>query len=431
MQTIQTKEKTRDIYRTSRLMYIIEAALEYFISILSHGAYLAKITKTIGMKDSTTALLASSVSLGVGFQILALFISGKGSTKRWVTPVHILNQLLFTFMYVVPLIDVSSNTKTLLICVLLIGGTAISNVAFSPKIGWLMGLVDENQRGKFTAVKEMVSLLSGIIFTLIMGRVVDVFEARGDINGAFIVCGITLLGLTILHTLTLIFAKEKPKTREEIDNASVKAQFVGIFKSKNFWTILPVLIFWSIANYASTPFYSTYLIGELAFSMTIISVINMIGSITRAAFSLPIGAFADKHGFSKMLYICYSLMLVAFTVMIFTTPDSKYVYIAYSIMYAIGMAGMNSSDLNLVLDYTSRSLRVGAIAIKGLICGFTGFFTTLALTPLVDYIQKNNNTLFGIHVYAQQVTSMISALMCALALVYMLTVVSKLKRNEN
>ena len=124
-------------------------------------------------------------------------------------------------------------------------------------------------------------------------------------------------------------------------------------------------------------------------------------------------------------------MLVAFTAMIFTTPDSKYLYILYSVMHSIGMAGMNSSDLNLVLDYTSRSLRVGAIAIKGLICGFTGFFTTLALTPLVDYIQENGNTLFGINIYAQQVTSIISASMCLLALVYMLTVVSKLKRNAD
>ena len=411
-------------------MYIIEAALEYFISILSHGVYLAKITKAIGMKDSTTALLASSVSLGVGFQIIALFISQRGSTKRWVTPVHILNQLLFTFMYVVPLFDMSSNTKTLLICVFLIGGTAISNVAFSPKIGWLMGLVDENKRGKFTAIKEMVSLTSGILFTLVMGRVVDSFEASGNMNGAFITCGITMLGLTLLHTLTLVFAKEKPKTDEEIKNGAVKSQIVGIFKNKNFWLVLPVLVCWSIANYASTPFYSTYLISELAFTMTMISVISMIASLTRAAFSLPIGGFADRHGFSKMLLICFSLMLLAFGMMCFTTPSSKFLYIVYATLHAVGMAGLNSSEINLVLDYTSRSLRVGAIAIKGLICGFTGFFTTLALTPLVDYIQENNNTLFGIKIYAQQVTSMISVFMCIVALVYMLTVVRKLKRNN-
>lgn len=425
----KTKEKATDIYRTSRIMYIIEAALEYFISILVSGTYLAKVSKAIGMKDSTTALLASSVSLGVGFQIIALLISQRGSTKRWVTPVHILNQLLFTFIYVVPLVDLSSAAKSVLITVLLFVGTAISNVAFSPKIGWLMGLVDEHKRGKFTAIKEIVSLISGILFTLVMGRTVDRFEAAGNINGAFAVCCVTLLILTALHTLTLIFAKEKPKDAKGSDGLGAKEQMVGIFSNKNFWKVLPVLIFWSIANYASTPFYHTYLIGELAFSMTAISVITMIGSLARASFSLPIGAFADRHGFSNMLVICFSVMLLAFGSMCFTAPSVRYLYIAYAALQAIAMAGINSSEINLVLDYTSRNLRVGAIAIKGLICGFTGFFTTLAVTPLVDYIQENGNMLFGIHIYAQQVTSAISTLMCVCALIYMLTVVRKIKRN--
>jgi NitT/TauT family transport system substrate-binding protein len=42
-----------------------------------------------------------------------------------------------------------------------------------------MGLVDDRERGKFTAIKEMVSLLSGMIFTLVMGRIVDYFEENG------------------------------------------------------------------------------------------------------------------------------------------------------------------------------------------------------------------------------------------------------------
>ncbi len=429
MEKLKEKETKKDIYRISRLMYIIEAALEYFISILVGGTYLAKVTKAIGMKDSTTALLASFVSLGVGFQIIALLISQRGSTKRWVTPVHILNQLLFTFIYVVPLTELSSGAKSALITVLLLVGTAISNVAFSPKIGWLMGLVDEHKRGKFTAIKEMVSLISGIIFTMIMGRTVDKFEAAGNLNGAFAVCGVTIATLTVLHTLTLIFAKEKPSDAKDSSKGGAKEQILGIFKNKNFWKVLPVLIFWSIANYASTPFYHTYLIGELAFSMTAVSVITMIGSLARASFSLPIGAFADRHGFSNMLLICFSVMLLAFGVMCFTTPSVRGFYAVYATLQAIAMAGINSSEINLVLDYTSRRLRVGAIAIKGLICGFIGFFTTLAVTPLVDHIQENGNTLFGIHIYAQQLTSAISALMCLLALIYMLTVVRKIKRN--
>lgn len=63
-----------------------------------------------------------------------ILISQKGSTKIWVTPVHLLNRTLFTFMYVVPLVDLSSTAKTVLLIVLLFGRTAIINISFSHKV---------------------------------------------------------------------------------------------------------------------------------------------------------------------------------------------------------------------------------------------------------------------------------------------------------
>ena len=421
--------KKKDEYRVSRFMYIIEAAVEYFVSILVTGAYFATLTSYIGISDSTTGLLSAFVSLGFSFQILALMIPRKVSSKKISVYGHLLEMLLFTALYVVPFFDISTNAKSAIIVVFLLGGRIISNLVYSPKIAWLMGLVDERQRGKFTAVKEMVSLISGMGFTLVMGRIVDIYKEKGNIEGAFLISAITLFSLTVVHTLSLILTKEKPKTSEEMKDGTVKKQLVSIFRNKNFWLVLPVLMCWSIANYVSTPFYNPYLIGELAFSMTVISVVGVIGSFTRATVSLPIGSLADKCGFSKMLLLCFSVMLVAFGSMIFATPETKFFYVIYAVLYAAGMAGMNSSEINLVLDYTSRELRVGAIAIKGLICGMTGFLTTLAAKPLVDYIQGNGNKLFGIHVYAQQLTSVISVFMCIVALVYMLTVIRKIKRN--
>ncbi|MBQ7880051.1 MAG: hypothetical protein IJ317_05325 [Clostridia bacterium] len=40
--------------------------------------------------------------------------------------------------------------------------------------------------------------------------VIDEFEAAGNLNGAFIVCGLSVFGLMLLHSATLIFSKEKP-----------------------------------------------------------------------------------------------------------------------------------------------------------------------------------------------------------------------------
>ncbi len=416
--------------RRGRLIYIIEAAIEYFVSLSISGTFLATLTTYIGISDSTTGLIASFLSLGFSFQIVALFIPRRFSAKRLAIPGNLLEQILFTLLYVVPFFDISSDAKSVLIVVFLLVGRITANIVCTPKFAWLMGLVADNQRGKFTALKEMFSLVSGMIFTLLMGRMVDSFRDRGNTEGAFIVCAFTLAVLTVLHTLSLIFIKEEKVACTDIDSGTVKSQIADIFRSKSFWRILPVLMLWSVANYASTPFYSTYLISELAFSLFTVSLIGIFGSVARTVFSLPIGSFADRHGFSKMIMICFGIMILAFGIMIFTKPQTRILYAGYMILYSIAMAGMNSSEMNLVLDYTSRELRVGALAVKGLICGFTGFLTSLVISPLVSYVQKSGNRIFGIEIYAQQLTSVISVTACLCALIYMFFIICKSDKHR-
>lgn len=74
-------EKQKDIYRLSRVMYILQATLEYFISTLVAGAYLAKVTKAVGMSDGMTGILSALVSLGCGMQIVAVFLTRKRRVK--------------------------------------------------------------------------------------------------------------------------------------------------------------------------------------------------------------------------------------------------------------------------------------------------------------------------------------------------------------
>lgn len=106
--------QNRDEYALSRFLYILEAALEYFISLLVTGAYLAKITSAISMSDTLTGILTSFVSLGFGFQIIAVFLANKRPVKRWVTLLHCLNQLAFALIYFIPLAPISHEMKNFL-----------------------------------------------------------------------------------------------------------------------------------------------------------------------------------------------------------------------------------------------------------------------------------------------------------------------------
>ena len=419
----------KDPYKGSRILYIIQAAVEYFIATLAGGAYLAKITTSIGIPDDVTAILTATVSLGVGFQLFALFISRNKRAKGFVLPWALIYQLLFTVLYVIPGLSFSKETKTVILFVFLIGGHVIQNVINAPKIRWLMGLVDEDKRGRFTALKEIVSLISGMVFFNIVGVVMDAFEKNGNITGAFITLGVSLLVLTIAHTLILLFTKEK---HVEVDpnkkHEPIMAQIKDVICDKRLWLVLPVSTLWSIASHVSTPFYGTFQIKELGFTMTMVTVLSAVAALTRAAVSFPFGKIADKYSYVRLLNICFPIVAVAFALNIFAGGASGvYLYSGYAILHAVSMAGINGADINLIYDAVPYERRTGAIAIRGALAGFLGFFATLAVRPLVRCIQETN-TFLGMEVYAQQVLSLISVIIVVIIIIYINTVLRGFKR---
>jgi len=405
-------------------MYILEAAFEYFISILVAGAYLAKLTSELGVSDSVTGILSSVVSLACGAQVFAIFLFKNGSSKKGVTILHSINQLCFAFMYLVPFIDIPRDTKIVVFILLLLSGHFINNVVQPSKINWFMALVDDSKRGRFTANKEIVSLLGGMIFSFAMGSLIDRYEAMGRIKESFIICGITILGLTVLHTATLIMSREKPATEKE--KAPMREILTGLLRDRSYFKVIFVSVLWNVSHYVSTPFYGTYTVKELGFSMTFISIISMVYALVRSAFSRPLGRYADKRSFDKMLTVCFLVAMVGFAVNIFTVPSNgKVFYMIYYVLYAVGMAGINSGGINLIYEHVSPEKRVCALALKNTLAGIAGFLTTIVASRLVAHIQANGNTFFGMHVYAQQVTSALSVILVAVTIIYLNTVVIK------
>ena len=268
-----------------------------------------------------------------------------------------------------------------------------------------------------------------VVFSLVMGNVVDRFEAAGNMRGAFITIAVTLGVLTLLHTLTLVFSREKPA---EAANIRVFDNIKGLARDKNLFRVIGVTVLWYIVNYITTPFYGSYRIGELGFSMTFCAVLTMMYSVVRSFCSRPMGCYADRHGFTGMLLICFLIQGVAFAVNAFTVPaNGRIVYTVYYVLNAVAMAGINSAQINLIYDYVEPDKRTSALALSNAIAGVAGFLATLAVTPLVGYIQKNGNRIFGISLYAQQLLSVIGFLGVVGILIYILLVLKGGRDKES
>ncbi len=402
--------------KQSRLMYVIEAALEYLISILTAGAFLASLTRELGLSDSLTGILSSIVSLGCLFQLVSISIRKK-SVKKFVLLFSIINQLLFMLLYVVPITNLSSKTKTVLFVILIFSAYFIYNVAHPKKINWLMSLVDDRQRGRFTANKEIISLISGMIFSFGMGALIDHCSAIGNTRLAFIISAVVILVLTVLHSLTMIFAVEIPMPN--IPSKKINKVIRELIGNKSIVHITVLFLLYYISTYISTPFYGTYMIGELGFNLKFVSAITMCGSLSRISVSRFWGRYADRRSFSVMVEKCLIFLALSEVCVIFAVPSTgKIMFIMYQLLHGIALGGINSALINLIFDYVPTESRADSIAITQALAGVVGFLTTLCISPVVSFIQKSGNSIFGLHIYAQQLVTAIALIFTVTAIFY-------------
>lgn len=408
-------------YNKNQILYIVEATLEHFIALLVAGSFLATLTTYLGFSDSLTGILSAVISLGGLFQLGSMFIR-RQKLKRFVVLFSILNQLVFTLLYVVPFFDFSPTVKRIIFVIFIILAYFIYNLAHPKKINWMMSHVNDGIRGRFTANKEIVSLLGGMGVTFLMGNVVDHFKEKGEVKTAFIICGITIFVLMIGHTLSMLFTSEIDES-EAPKKKKFSAQMGELFRNKDIQKITLLFVFWYIAKGISEPFNSVYMINDLGFSLTFISVITMIQSLIRVLCSRSMGKYADKASFAKMLRICFIFAFLGFAAVAVAFPTDKgitlfgynftYAKIAFGlhfIAHGIALAGINSALINLIFDYVPHEKRADSLAITQSLSGLMGFLTTALVGLLVDYIQKSGNNLFGIPIYAQQVLNIISAI---------------------
>ena len=414
-------------YKRSRVLYIIEAALEYLISIFFANELLPELTKYLGISDGTTGVISAIISLGCVFQLLSMFLR-RGRAKPVVLALSIANQLLFMSLYLIPLFTGSKTTKIVIFIIGILLAYLLYYVAHPKKINWFMSLIDDKQRGTFTSKKEIISLVSGMAFSFIMSAVLTHFTSKDETETAFIVFAITIFVLMIGHSLTMIFSCEREQSEDKSRQGI--GEIFATFKNKGVVLVAVVFVLWNIATNSTKPFLGTYMMDLGLERWFKIGFLPAISAVARIIASIILGIYADKKSFAKMVSICFAIAGGSFLVISFCSPlfGGANGYIMFSlhyILYGIAMGGINSSLINLCYDYAPIEKRVGALAVTQAVSGVVGFLTAFLVGIFVDNYGGN---LFGADITAQQIVSVIGVTFSLLSMAYVL--IFLVKRNK-
>ena len=415
-------------YKRSRGAYCIECAFEYFVALLVADAFLAKLLSDIGMSDAAIGIVSSLISLAFLFQLFSVFVVQKvTNTKVFCIVFHFVSQMFFMSLYFIPFLPIGGAVKKVLAVVGILFAYFGNYLVTSMIYRWGNSYVHPDKRGSYSAGKEMISLLSGMIVTLAVGWAMDTFEANGNLHGGFIFAAVGIFIFALCDFTCLMLIKNDIRPKEKKASVSMREVFANTLGNKNYRNTIILYSVWEIAKYVTVGFLGAYKIGDLGMAVGLVQIVNIISHGARFVISKPFGRYSDKKSYIKGIELALIIAAVGFAINIFTTPSTWFLIIFYSVLYNICQAGLTANFLNITYSYVDEKYFVQASAIKNSIGGVCGFCASLIAGLLVNHIQGNGNALLGLHVYAPQVLSAISLVLTVVCFVFAKLVVEKQK----
>ncbi len=417
-------------YKRSRAAYCMECAAEYFVTLLVTETFLAKLLISLGLSDDVIGILSSLISLSFLFQLAAVFVVKRiKNTKRFSILFHTAGNLLFMSLYLIPFLPFAAPYRQPLViaCILAayFGNYFVTTIIYR----WGNSFVEPHHRARFSAGKEMISLISGMIITVILGYAMDAFEAADNLHGGFIFAAAAILIFSIcdLICLLLIQKEEASPAAPVSSSPSLSDILKNTLGNRKFLNVILLSILFNCAQYTTIGFLGTFQMSELAFTVGTVQLLNIAGNLGRFALSRPFGVYTDKHSFAAGIKLGLVFLTASFLVCAFVTPACRWLIVLHILFHRISYAGTVQNLINITYNYVDSAYFVEASAIKNSIGGIAGFGASILAGRLLAHIQQNGNTLFGIPVYGQQVLALISAILSLAAILFVKLVIEKQK----
>ncbi len=413
-------------YKRSRTAYTLECAFEYFVAILVADSFLAQLLTSLGFTDAQTGLIASLISVAFLFQLVAVPVVQRiRNVKRFSILFHFGSQLFLMSLYLTPFLPFAPAVRRVLavgsILVAYFGNYLVSSVIYR----WGNSFVDPERRALFSSTKEMISLASGVVVSLLFGLCMDRFTAAGELEKGFLFAAVGILIFSLCDFACLLSVKNETAPRQAQPQTPVRAVLRTLMRDKRFLYLVLLTVLWDCARYLSVGFLGTFKINDLLYTVGQVQLMNIAGSVARFALSRPFGRFSDKHSFAKGVEVALCIVMAAFALNVFTNAQTRWLMVGYTLLYNIAQAGLNANLFNMAYNYVDQRYFVQASAIKNSIGGLCGFGASLLGSRILAAVQQNGDQVMGIPMYGQQLLSALSILLLVAAVLLTHFVIAK------
>lgn len=316
--------------------------------------------KVLGANDFQIGLIAA---IPVATCVLQVFISYYMEKKRNRRFIFLFTGLagrslwilIALVPYIFPSFSVDLRIWLVIVFVVIISGTAGGvNLSF----GSLMGdLVPIQIRGSYFGMRQRISMISGVIFGLLISMMID----RVGLVGYTI--ALVFAGITLLLDIASYFFVKWPEM-EESHLPSLRVLLKEVFSNKRFLKVVTFYSLWLFSINIAAPFWNIHMLEYLKMNFTQMTMYSQI--VSNLASILLVtrwGRLIDRYGNKPVLQMATLCIVFSPIPWLFATQNTAFLIIISNVISGATWPVVDICQQNLYLLQSPRTHRSMYIAV--------------------------------------------------------------------
>ena len=321
--------------------------------------------------------------LGPMSQWLSSRLIEKNSRKKIVLFAVLVEGLLWLPLIILSLLlykGILTGIIPFLIIVFFSVYTIFSAMSGPAWFSWMGDIINEKDRGKYFAKRNIITSIVAIITTLMSGFLLDYFKANNELFLGFAI--FFFIAMTFRLSSRELFKKQyEPKIKLEKEYYFSFLEFIKKMRSNNFgrFTIFRTTL--SLTVQIAAPFFAVYMLRDLGFSYLTFTIVILSPTIFGLLVAPLWGRFSDKYGNYQVMKITSIGVGIIPLLWLFTRTPAQIIF-GPQLISGIAWTGFNLAASNFIYDTVTPQRRGLCVAYYNLLNGF-GIFIGASLGAII------------------------------------------------
>lgn len=405
-------------YKKEYKKYLISSILDTANNKIASTSFITAFAVYLGLSDFAISIYALLDTMTNVIQVFAAPLFSKiGQSKKVVLTNYFIYRISSVCFAFIPLLSNDIGIRTILFFILAFIYAITGEMGYITFVNWRMTLIKKKDRTKFASTRNIIKNSVVLVFSLIMGVVLDKFTAVGYELYGFILLFIIVFIIAFIDIVVRIHTYKPEIIQEKI---SIKDNIIIPAKDKRFRSILVTCGLARFAYGIGTMYLNVFLLRYLKIGYIYYSILNIILNLSDALLSkFWAKKVRDRNWVRIILPMCI-IFIIAFTIL-FSFKNQYLIYILplIYILLGVGNSSYEMYDHIAIYEGSKDKMQTSYVTFERFIEGIVTM-----LLPILSYtiLKENSNVI--------KITFSLSTLTYIILFMYYKNKNSKIKKKN-